>query len=182
MNSNNLINEYFDKSYITSILCELSYNYYSFLYQMLIFPTILSSSVLTVLNSSSIDENAVKIINITINGMNTVLLAINSNFKLNDRCLSFKNMKIKFTALNHTIETEKNKKINDPSYIINTEEIINNFDSLYNDLTYQFPSHIKNKVIKKYGKIRKLPNSLEIENSYNPSPNPNLSVEISSFN
>ena len=26
-NNNNLINEYFDKSYITSILCELSYNY-----------------------------------------------------------------------------------------------------------------------------------------------------------
>jgi hypothetical protein len=90
-NNNNLINEYFDKSYITSILCELSYSYYSFLYQMLIFPTILSSSVLTVLNSSSIDENAVKIINITINGMNTVLLAINSNFKFtfdNDAQLS----------------------------------------------------------------------------------------------
>ena len=61
-NNNNLINEYFDKSYISSILCELSYNYYSFLYQILMFPTILSSSVLTVLNSSSIDEGSVKII------------------------------------------------------------------------------------------------------------------------
>ena len=89
-NNNNLINEYFDKSYITSILCELSYNYYSFLYQILMFPTILSSSVLTDLNSSSIDENSVKIINIVINGMNTILLSVNSNFKLNDRCLILK--------------------------------------------------------------------------------------------
>ncbi len=65
-NNNNLIHEYFDKSYITSILCELSYNYYSFLYQILMLPTILSSSVLTVLNSSSIDEGSVKIINIVL--------------------------------------------------------------------------------------------------------------------
>ena len=182
MNSNNLINDYFDKSYTTSILCELSFNYYSFLYQLLIFPTILSSSVLTVLNSSSIDENSVKIINIVINGINTILLAVNSNFKLNDRYNHFKTMKIKFTLLNHNIEREKNKKINDPSYVINIEEIINNFDNLYNDLSYQFPSHIKNKVIKKYGNKKKLPNSLQIDVECPTTPNPNLSVEITSFN
>lgn len=182
MNNNNLINDYFDKSYTTSILCELSYNYYSFLHQMLIFPTIFSSSVLTVLNSSSIDENSVKIINIVINGINTILLAVNSNFKLNDRYNHFKTMKIKFNLLNHSIEREKNKKLNDPSYIINTEEIINNFDNLYNDLSYQFPSHIKNKVIKKYGNKKKLPNSLQIDVEYPLTPTPSLSVEISSLN
>ena len=149
---------------------------------MLIFPTILSSSVLTVLNSSSIDENSVKIINIVINGLNTILLAVNSNFKLNDRYNHFKTMKIKFTLLNHNIEREKNKKLNDPSYIINTEEIINNFDNLYNDLSYQFPSHIKNKVIKKYGNKKKLPNSLQIDVECPTTPNSNLSVEISSLN
>ena len=73
-------------------------------------------------------------------------------------------MKIKFTALNHYIEKEKNKKINDPPYIINTEDIINNFDNLYNDISYQFPSHIKNKVIKKFCHTRVLPNSLAVEN------------------
>lgn len=178
-NNNNLVNEYFDKSYITSILCELSYNYYSFLHQMIIFPTILSSSVLTVLNSSSIDESSVKIINIVINGMNTILLSVNSNFKLNDRCFNFKTMKIKFTALNHFIEKEKNKKINEPSYIINIEEIINSFDNLYNDLSYQFPNHIKTKIIKKYGGIRKLPNSLEVEN-FNIT-NPTITGNITSL-
>ena len=159
---NTLINEYNDKSFITSLLCELSYGFYSFLYQLIIFPTILSSSILTVLNSSEIDKDIIKIINITINAVNTILLAINSNFKLNERYTHFRTMKIKFNALNHRIETDKNKKLNDSSYIINIDEIINTFDNLYNDLSYQFPEHIKQKVIKRYGNKKKLPNSLQV--------------------
>ena len=56
-----------------------------------------------------------------------------------------------------------NKKINDANYVINIDEIIDIFDGLYNDLSYQFPTHIKAKVIKKYGNIKKLPNSLQLE-------------------
>ncbi len=174
----NLINEYYDKSFISSLLCELSYGFYSFLYQLIIFPTILSSSILTVLNSSEIDKDIIKIINIIVNGINTILLAINSNFKLNDRYNHFKSMKIKFTALNHRIESDKNKKLNDPNYIINVDEIISIFDSLYNDLSYQFPTHIKNKVIKKYGHSKKLPNSLQVEVS---TPSASATVDIVSF-
>ncbi len=106
----NLINEYYDKSFISSLLCELSYGFYSFLYQLIIFPTILSSSILTVLNSSEIDKDTIKIINIIVNGVNTILLAINSNLKLNDRYNHFRSMKIKFNALNHRIETNRNIK------------------------------------------------------------------------
>jgi len=174
----NLINEYYDKSFISSLLCELSYGFYSFLYQLIIFPTILSSSILTVLNSSEIDKDIIKIINIIVNGINTILLAINSNFKLNDRYNHFKSMKIKFNALNHRIETDRNKKINDPNFIINVDDYINTFDNLYNDLSYQFPTHIKNKVIKKYGNSRKLPNSLAVECS---TPSASATVDVVSF-
>jgi len=174
----NLINEYYDKSFITSLLCELSYGFYSFLYQCIIFPTILSSSILTVLNSSEIDKDIIKIINIIVNGINTILLAINSNFKLNDRYNHFRTMKIKFTALNHRIESDKNKKLNDPNYVINVDEIINIFDGLYNDLSYQFPTHIKDKIIKKYGNIKKLPNSLAVEVN---TPSASVKVDMVSF-
>jgi hypothetical protein len=174
----NLINEYYDKSFISSLLCELSYGFYSFLYQCIIFPTILSSSILTVLNSSEIDKDVIKIINIVINGINTILLAINSNFKLNDRYNHFKSMKIKFNALNHRIESDKNKKLNDPNFVINLDDIINTFDNLYNDLSYQFPTHIKTKVIKKYGNHRKLPNSLQVECA---TPSTLARVDIVSF-
>jgi hypothetical protein len=171
-----IINEYYDKTFISSLLCELSYGYYSFLYQLVIFPTILSSSILTVLNSSEIDKDIIKIINIVVNGINTILLTINSNFKLNDRFNHFKNMKIKFNALNHRIESDKNKKLNDANYNINIDEIINTFDNLYNDLSYQFPIHIKDKIIKKYGNKRKLPNSLAVE-----CETPVATVEIVQF-
>lgn len=176
----NLINEYYDKSFISSLLCELSYGFYSFLYQLIIFPTILSSSVLTILNSSEIDKDMIKIINIIVNGINTVLLAINSNFKLNDRYNHFKSMKIKFNALNHRIESDKNKKLNDPNYVINVDEIITSFDGLYNDLVYQFPTHIKEKVIKKYGNTRKLPNSLAVDVDCS-TPSAVAKIDIVSF-
>jgi hypothetical protein len=143
---------------------------------LVIFPTILSSSILTVLNSSEIDKDIIKIINIVVNGINTILLTINSNFKLNDRFNHFKNMKIKFNALNHRIESDKNKKLNDANYNINIDEIINTFDNLYNDLSYQFPIHIKDKIIKKYGNKRKLPNSLAVE-----CETPVATVEIVQF-
>jgi hypothetical protein len=158
-----LIKEYLDKTYITALLCEMSYSYYSFLYQLIIFPTILSSSILTVLNSSELDKDILKIINIIINGLNTILLAINSNFKLNDRYNHFHSMRVKFNSLNHKLETDINKQKFDKNIVINIEDVITIFDNLYNDLIYQFPPHIKNKIIKKYGAFKKLPNSLQVE-------------------
>jgi hypothetical protein len=70
----------------------------------------------------------------------------------------------------------RQKKKNDPNYIINVDEIITNFDNFYNDLSYQFPTHIKDKVIKKYGHSKKLPNSLAIEVS-----TPSATVDVVSF-
>ena len=158
-----IIKEYYDKSFISSLLCELSYNYYSYIYQMIIFPTILTSSILTVLNASEINKNVIQYFNISINGINTVFLTINSYIKFNDRSLHFKIMRVKFNTLNHKIESLINKKKIETSLIINMDEIINEFDGLYNDIQFQFPSHIKTKVINRYGKTRKLPNSLAIE-------------------
>ena len=175
----NIVKEYYDKSFISCLLCELSFNYYSWLYQLILFPTILSSSILTILNTSEMNENIMKIINITINGINTVLLAINSTFKFNDRFNHFKTMRIKFNALNHKIESLMNKNKIDNTNTINIDDIINEFDLLYNDIQFQFPSHIKSKVINKYGKSKKLPNSLAID-CETPTAN-SLTVDVVSF-
>jgi hypothetical protein len=48
-------------------------------------PTILGSSLLTIMNSADIDNSKMKIINIALNGLNTLILAISTNYKLNDR-------------------------------------------------------------------------------------------------
>ena len=45
------------------------------------------------------------------------------------------------------------------------ENIINEYDKLFEDIPYRFPNHIRQKVIKKFGGVKKLPNSLEIDYS-----------------
>ena len=96
----NLINEYYDKSFISSLLCELSYGFYSFLYQCVVFPTILSSSILTIMNSSETNKDIIKIFNIAVNGINFIILAFNSDFELNDKYNQFRTMKIKSSYRN----------------------------------------------------------------------------------
>ena len=55
-----ILKVYGDKAYITTVLCDLSYNYYSFIYNISLLPTILGSSILTILNSSIIEDNVLK--------------------------------------------------------------------------------------------------------------------------
>ena len=167
---------YGDKSYITTILCDLSYNYYSFILNVSLLPTILGSSVLTILNSSMIDESILKKLNIIVNGLNTIILALVNSYRLNDRINTFKNIKIKFNKLTHLIESITNKNSNGEIDKAIIDNIINEYDKLFEDLTYQFPHHIKQKVIKKWGGLKTLPNSLEIENNYSKGDLVNTNV------
>ena len=164
-----ILKKYNERIFISSILCDLSYNFYSNIFNISLLPTILGSSILTVLNSSEISSDIMKIINISINGLNTLILALMNSYKISDRVNNFKNNKIKFTKLNHLCESILNKSDIDslPSGDIkNTiDNIINEYDKIQEELIYQYPSHIRNKVIKKFGSSYTLPNSLEIDNS-----------------
>ena len=160
---NLILKEYSDRCYITFILCDLSYNFYSNIYNVCMLPTILGSSVLTILNSSEIDNEILKKINISVNGLNAIVLALANSYRLNDRMNTFNNSKIKFNKLNHLIESILTKNADTEINKGMLENIINDYDKLYEDLTYQFPNHIRKKVIKKYGGLKKLPNSLEID-------------------
>lgn len=160
-----ILKNYLDKSFVNGILCDLSYNFYSRIWNISHLPTILGSSVLTILNSSELSSDIMKKINIIINGLNAVILALVNSYKIGDRVNSFKNNKIKFNKLNHIIESLIIKETNhteiDRSLI---DSIINEYDKLTEDLIYQFPEHIRKKVIKKYGNTLKLPNSLDVDN------------------
>lgn len=147
-----------DKAYITNILCDLSYNYYNFINNCIMLPTILGSSILTILNSSEIDVSKMKIINITLNGLNTLILAISTNYKLNDRINNYKSNRTKIIKLQHLIESFMLK--NDTITPAILEGFINEYDQVYENLTFSFPYHIKIKVIAKYQGKKSLPNSL----------------------
>ncbi len=121
-------------------------------------PTILGSSILTIMNSADIDNNKTKIINITLNGLNTVILAISTNYKLNDRINNYEINRTKIIKLQHIIESFmlKNETIT-PALL---EGFINEYDKIYDDLLFGFPHHIKMKLISKYQGKKSLPNSL----------------------
>lgn len=161
----NILKDYSDKSFISGILCDLSYNFYSSIYNISLLPTILGSSVLTILNSSVIDDDIMKKINIIINGSNALILALINSYKINDRVNNFKNNQIKFNKLHHIIESLiiKNGTTEEGVDKGIIESLINDYDKLWEEINYQFPHHIRNKVIKKYGGQRKLPNSLDID-------------------
>ena len=99
-----------------------------------------------------------KIINITLNGLNTLILAISTNYKLNDRINNYKSNRTKIIKLQHLIESYMLK--NDTITPAILEGFINEYDKIYEDLTFSFPYHIKMKVIAKYQGKKSLPNSL----------------------
>jgi len=159
-----ILKEYRDRCYINSILCEASHTFYNTVNNIIIFPTILGSSILTCLNSSNIDSEKIKYINISINAIITVILAITNTYKLHDRINTFKLYQIKYTKLTHLIES-----IINCDRIIELDELnnlVSKYDLLTEELLFNYPSHIKTKVIKKYGKSDIiLPNSLALDAS-----------------
>lgn len=163
-----ILKKYNERIFISSILCDLSYNFYSNINNLSMLPTILGSSVLTILNSSEISNDIMKIINISINGLNTIILALINSYKISDRINNFKNNKIKFTKLNHSCESILNKSdissMSQSDIKILVDNIINEFDKIQEEIVYQYPQHIRKKVIKTFGRTHTLPNSLQIEN------------------
>jgi hypothetical protein len=160
------LKQYRDRCYINSLLCEASYNFYNMINNIFLFPTILGSSILTCLNSSDVDTNNVKYINIIVNGSITIILAITTQYKIHDRIGMFKSFQTKYIKLTHHIEsvlnTNKDKEISNEELIT----IVNKYDSLVEELSFTYPNHIRNKIIKKYENTNiTLPNSLALDAS-----------------
>ena len=77
-----LLEGYRDKAYICNILCDVSFNYYSFIKTLINLPLILSSTIMTVLNSSDFDPMTMRIPNIILNASTSLILSLINNYKL----------------------------------------------------------------------------------------------------
>ena len=160
------LKQYRDRCYINSLLCEGSYNFYNMINNICLFPTILGSSILTCLNSSNVESEKIKYINIIINGSITIILAITTQYKIHDRIGMFKSYQSKFIKLNHFIEGLINTKKQEEILNEDMVSIVNKYDILIDELQFSYPNHIRNKIIKKYEKTNiTLPNSLALESS-----------------
>jgi hypothetical protein len=155
------LQSYLDKCFISAILCDYHYQYYNKINMIVMLPTIIGSAMLTCLNSSDIENNLIKWINITVNGTNTLIIAITTNYKLQDRLTTYKALYNKYQKLSHKIESTINNSFEITDTII--DDIINEYDILQNDNDYGFLSSYKKKIVTKYGKTKQLPNSLQLD-------------------
>jgi hypothetical protein len=158
---NDILKQYRDRCYINSLLCEASYNFYNLINNVFLFPTILGSSILTCLNSSNIESQDIKYTNIIINGTITIILALTTQYKIHDRIGLFKAYHTKFIKLNHQVESILNTKKSEEITNDDVNLIVNKYDLFVEELIFNYPEHLKTKVIKRFkGTNITLPNSL----------------------
>jgi hypothetical protein len=165
-----LLESYRDKCYVNNVLCQKTSDYYNKIKAVISLPLILSSSVMTILNSSDIDTGDMKIANVILNGTTALLLSLTSNFKIAEKTTAFKSMAVKYMKLTHNIEDKLLY-----NYDSITKEIVNDiikeYDNLNESLEYSFPEHIKNKVKEQYRGTKSLPNILNCEGEFSSSNN-----------
>ena len=94
-----LLKSYKDKSYIMGLLCEQSYNYYSFVKNMINIPLILINTSMTILNSIIENSNDLKIPNILLNSSTGLIIAFVSQYKLYEKINEFHQLQNKFNKL-----------------------------------------------------------------------------------
>ena len=170
-----LLQSYRDKSYITSILCSQSEEHFSFIKSLVNIPLILSSSVMTILNSlSETNSTDMKYANIILNACTATLLSLIGNFKLNEQSANFKTIASKMNRICHKCEDLLSIDLEGTS-IEDIRAIITEYDSLNEQLDYPYPGFIKNRVKRTYEGKKVLPNILNCELSF-------ISVETSPQN
>ena len=86
------LEQYRDKSFVSSVLCEQSASLYSRLKTFINLPLILSSSAMSILNSSNFSPEDMKVPNIIINSCTALILSLISNFKITEKQNNFKSI------------------------------------------------------------------------------------------
>ena len=158
-----LLQSYRDKSYVTSILCSQTGECYSFIRSMINIPLILSSSIMMIFNSlNEIDSTSMKYANIALNASTTTILSLIGNFKLAEKVTNFKNIEIKMNKLCHSIEDKLTNDLENTN-TENIRQIINEYDTLNEQLDYPFIGFIKNRVKRTYIGKKTLPNILNCQ-------------------
>lgn len=161
-----LLQSYRDKSFVTSILCNQSQEHYSFVKSLVNIPLILSSSVMTILNSlSETSSTDMKYANIVLNATTATILSLIGNFKISEQETNFKTSAIKFNKLTHRIEDILSIDLENTT-IEHIRGIILEYDNLNENIDYPYPNFIKNRVKRIYQGKKTLPNILNCEISF----------------
>ena len=164
-NSLRLLQEYRDKCFVYNILCEKSYEYYSKLKSVVSIPLIVSSSIMTIMNSGTFDPETMQVPNIAINAITAFFISIMNQFKLSEKASSFRNLSLRYMQLLHYIEDKLNTEGNGID-AQDFRDIIKSYDDLASQNEFLIPNHIKNKVRKVYTGHKYLPNILNCQTDF----------------
>ena len=91
-----LLISYKDKSFVSTLLAEQSYNYYSFIKNIINIPLIITNSAMVIINATIEDQNLLKVLNIILNSSTGLILSLISNFKIYENIQQFHQLQIKF--------------------------------------------------------------------------------------
>ena len=157
-----LLKSYKDKAYIMGLLCEQSYNYYSFVKNMINIPLILINTSMTILNSIIENSNDLKIPNILLNSSTGLIIAFVSQYKLYEKINEFHQLQNKFNKLSSNIEK---KLILDMDNILDSDinGYIETYDILIDNMVYPINDKIKNKIKKQFQEKLALPAILSVD-------------------
>jgi len=157
-----LLIQYKEKAFISSVLAEESNNYFTFIKNLINIPLIVTNSAMVIINAIIVDQELLKVLNIILNSSTGLILSLISNFKVYENIQLFHQVKGKFNKLSHIID---NKLTND-SESITTEfitNIIEDYDQIYDGMEYTFPTTIKKRIKKQYEGKMTLPVALSVD-------------------
>jgi len=159
MNSNLIItlNDVKDRCFVYSIMLAEASNSLGKMKIFFKLPAIFISILLSVLNSSKLNETEeIKIINTVMNAFIALLIGVENTLQIDNKKQVFTSTKNKFEKLSSTIE----KKLLDVSNTISIEFVqntITEFEQIDDDLTFDIPKSIQNKIKKEFFGKRTLP-------------------------
>jgi hypothetical protein len=153
---------YVDHTYIMYILCDKTASFYYKIKNIINIPVIICSAVLSIFGSMNYNtnlENTVAInMTLFLNIFVTVAIALLNFFKITEKEFFFKSYAMNFFKLHNKINGEITKS---KTIMINLEisQIINEYNVLCENITFNIPSRIKDNVAKRYADY-KLPTIL----------------------
>ncbi len=157
-----LLKQYKDKSFISSLLAEQSHSYFVFVKNIINIPLIITNSAMVIINATITDDNLLKILNIILNSSTGLILSLISNFKVYESIQQHKQLMIKFNKLTHNIDSKLTNDIDS----ISTEYIqscIEDYDAIYEAMEFTFPEKIKQRIKRQYENRMILPSSLSVD-------------------
>jgi len=156
-----LLKSYKDKSFIMMLLCEQSYNEYSFIKNIINVSLILVNTAMTVLNSIMVNADDMKIPNILLNSTTGVIIGLISSFKIYEKIQSFHQLQEKFNKLSSGIESKmiKLEEITDDDI----RNVVDVYDNLIDSIDYPISEKIKNRIKKQFQEKVDLPSILSVD-------------------